>query len=67
MWFGKILLGVQSPRLTMLGTHLLLCANVCSESQGDGDHACAGGFDLTLVVASWYFSRSGALPAWGLM
>ena len=52
---------------TMLGTHLLPVADVCSKGQGGGDHFCAGGLDSTLVVAAWYFGRSGALPAWGLM
>ena len=50
-----------------MGTHLLPVADVCSKGQGVGDHVCAGGFDSTLVVASWYFCRSGVLPAWGLM
>ena len=66
MWFGRVRLGVQSQRWTMLGTHLLPVADVCSKGQGDGDHVRAGGLDSTSVVASWYFSRSGALPAWGL-
>ena len=51
----------------MLSTHLLPVADVCRKGQGDGDHGRADGFDLTLVVALWYFGRSGALPAWGLM
>ena len=67
MWFGKTLLGVRSPCLTMLGTNSIPVADVCSKIQGNGDYVCAGGFDPTLVVALWYFSRSGALPAWGLM
>ena len=67
MWLVKARLGVRHQRWTMLGTHFLPVADVCSKNQGDGDHVRAGGFDSTLVVASWYFCRSGALPAWGLM
>ena len=41
---------------------MLPVADVCSKGQGDGDHVRAGGFDLTLMVALWYFGRSGAFP-----
>ena len=41
-------------------------ADVCSKCQCDGDHICAGGLDLTLVVALWCFGRFGVFPLWGL-
>ncbi len=45
----------------MMGTHSLLVEVVCSKNLGYGDHVCAGGFHLTLVVASQYLSRPGVL------
>ena len=67
MRFGRVCLGGRSQRWTTLGAQSLSVADVCSTGQGDGDHVCAGDFDSTSVVALWYFGRSGALPAWGLV
>jgi hypothetical protein len=50
----------------MLGTQLLHVADVCSESQVDGENVCDGGLISTSVRTLRYLCLHDTLLAWGL-